>query len=167
VAHRARVLGLLAALGLAAAACSPELDWRELRSEQGGFVALLPGKPRLEERELSGSRGAVMHMWSVRAANTVYGVGYRDAPDAGPGLVVRTRDALLANIAGRLTADKEVSEGPVRGREFRAEGPNVTLVARVLAGDGRLYQLAVVGRSADIDATGVETFFSSFRVSAK
>jgi hypothetical protein len=164
VAHGARVLGLLAALGLVAAACSPELDWRELRSEEGRFVALLPGKPRLEERELSGSRDAVMHMWTARAGGAVYGVGYRDAPDAGPGLVVRTRDALVRNIGGRLIADEEVFEGPLQGREFRAEGANAALVARVLAGDGRLYQLAVVGKAPDMDANGVETFFSSFRV---
>jgi hypothetical protein len=155
---------LLAGLALLGAACSPELDWREIRSEQGGFVALLPGKPKLEERELSGSGGAVMHLWSARAGGAVYGVSYVDTPDAGPALVVRTRDALAANIAGRVVADKEINQGAVQGREFRVVGTGATLVGRVLARDRRLYQLVVVRSKGDIDAAGVELFFSSFVV---
>jgi hypothetical protein len=162
--RRAGIGGLLGAVAVLAAACSPQLDWRELRSQEGGFVAVLPGKPTLEERELSGAHGALMHMWSARSGGAVYGVGYVDAPDAGPELVARTRDALAANIAGRLVEDREFTQGAARGREFRAESANATLVARVLAGDRRLYQIAIVGSKGSIAPAGVETFFASFRL---
>lgn len=163
--RRAGTCGLLAALALLALACSPELDWRELRSEEGRFVAVLPGRPQLEERELSGRQGAVMHLWSARARGAVYGVGYVDdeaSPD--PARVERTRDALVANIGGRVLEDKEIALGAARGREFRAEGPDAVLVARVLVAGRRQYQVAVVGKKGGIDPAGVDTFFSSFRV---
>ena len=154
----------LAAVAIAASACSPRLDWREVRSDAGRFVAALPGKPRLEERELSGRPGMVMHLWSARAGDVVYGVGYADAGSADPTLVERTRDALAANIGGRIVADREIIAGPARGREFRAEGDKATLLARVLVEDRRLYQAAMIGRKDAIEAAGVETFFASFRV---
>lgn len=160
-----RLRCLLAALALLAAGCSPELDWREVRSEEGRFVAVLPGKPRVEERQLAGSHGAVMHMWSAQAAGAAYGVAYADPPDIDPALVERMRDTLVANIGGRLTADKEIAEARVRGREFRAEGIRATIVARVFVADRRrLYQVAVVGKTGSMNSIGVETFFSSFRL---
>jgi hypothetical protein len=158
----ARIAAL--ALAVAALACSPELDWREIRSDEGGFVAVLPGKPRLEERELSGRPGMVMHLWSASARGAVYGVGYADAASPDPSLVLSTRDALAANIAGRTVADHEIALGPARGREFRAEGAKATLIARVLVADRRLYQIALIAPREGIDSAGAETFFASFRL---
>jgi hypothetical protein len=155
---------VVAAIVLVSGACSPELDWRELRSYEGRFVALLPGKPRLEERELSGRPGTIMRLWSARAGGAVYGVGYVDARDAGPSLVASTRDALTTNIGGRLVADREVEMGAARGREFKAESAEITLIARVFVAEQRLYQIAVIGRSGSLAPDGVETFFSSFRL---
>jgi hypothetical protein len=155
---------VLVALALAAIACVPELDWREVRSAEGGFVAILPGRARLEERELSGRPGMVMHLWSARAGDAVYGVGYADAPGADVSLVIRTRDALVANVAGRIVADREIASGPARGHEFTVEGAQTTLIARVLVSGRRLYQVALIGRPGRIDASAVETFFSSFRL---
>ncbi len=154
----------LTVLVIAASACAPQLDWREVRSDAGRFVAVLPGKPKLEERELSGRPGMVMHLWSARAGDAVYGVGYADAPGADPALVERTRDALAANIGGRIVADREITVGPARGREFRAESDKATLIGRLLVDDRRLYQAALIGRREAIEAAGAETFFSSFRV---
>jgi hypothetical protein len=154
----------VAALALAAVACSPQLDWREFRSEEGRFAAVLPGKPKFEEHELWGRPGMVMHLWSARAGGAVYGVGYADAPSADAALVSRTRDALVANVGGRILTDREITLGAARGREFTAEGPKATLMARVVVADRRLYQVALIGGKDSIDATGAETFFSSFRL---
>src|SRR5262249_53711625 len=90
--------------------------------------------------------------------------GYADYPVPDAARVERTRDALVANIRGRVVEDKAIAVGPARGREFRAEGADAVLVARVLAAGGRLYQVAVVGKSGSIDAAGLDTFLSSFRV---
>jgi hypothetical protein len=166
VLHRAGLHVLLATFALLAAGCSPELDWRELRSEDGRFVAVLPGRPHLDERELAGQPGTVMHLWTARAGGAVYGVGYLDQATANPALVARTRDALVANIAGHLVRDKEITQDSASGREFTAEGAEATLVARVLVADRRLYQVAVVGKKGNMNAIGIETFFSSFRIGA-
>src|SRR5581483_8560839 len=139
--RRARIA--LAALALTAAACSPELDWREVRSDEGAFVAVLPGKPSFEERELSDRPGVVMHLWSARAGGALYGVGYANVPEAGPALVASTRDA--------LAADREIAVGRALGREFKAEGAAATLIARVLVADGKLYQVALIAGKESLD----------------
>jgi hypothetical protein len=154
---------LAAALALLAA-CSPELDWHELRSEEGRFVAALPGKPKLDEHELSGRPGAIMRLWSARGGGAVYGVGYVDDAKVDIALVERTRDALTANIAGRLVEDRQIAQGDARGREFKAESADAFLAARVFVAGGRLYQVAVVGKKSRVAEADLETFFSSFRV---
>jgi hypothetical protein len=149
---------------VAGTACSPELDWRELRSEKGRFVAMLPGKPNFAERELSGEKGVVMHLWSARAGDAVFGIGYADYPSADPAIIERTRNALAANIRGRIVEDKELSQGLAKGREFRAEGPEATLTGRLLMADSRLYQIAVLGRKESVNPSDVEVFLSSLRL---
>jgi hypothetical protein len=153
---------LLLALVLATA-CSPELNWRELRSDAGGFVALLPGKPHFEEREIAGAPGVVMHLWFSEAAGAVFGVGYADYPLSQVPLD-RTRDALVANIKGRIIEDKEVSLGAAKGREFRAEGPAAVLAARVLASGSRLYQILLVSHKGAIAPADVDLFLASLRL---
>jgi hypothetical protein len=154
---------LLLALFLAAA-CSPELNWRELRSEEGGFVAVLPGKPRFEEREISGEPGVVLHFWSSEASGAVFGVGYADYPASRRVPVEQTRDALAGNIRGRIVEDKELAPGSAKGREFRAENADTFLAARLLASGSRLYQIAVVSRKDGIAPTDVELFLDSLRL---
>lgn len=159
-----RVRIALAALALSAAACTPELDWHEFRSDEGAFVAVLPGRPTFEQRELSGRPGVVMHLWSARAGGALYGVGYANAPKAGRALVASTRDALAANISGRIVADRQIAVGRALGREFEAEGATTTLIARVLVADDKLYQVALIARKERLGAADADTFFSSFRL---
>jgi hypothetical protein len=156
----------IAALALLALACSPQLDWRELRSDEGRFVAMLPGRPAFDEHELAGRPGSLMRLWWARAGGAVYGVGYVDPPRADANLVAATRDALVGNIAGHLTEERDVIQGAARGREFRAEGPDALLAARLFVAGGRLYEVVVVGKKGALDAAGIDTFFSSFRMTA-
>jgi hypothetical protein len=148
---------------LLATACSPELNWRELRSDTGGFIAIVPGKPRLDEREIAGERGVVMHLWSSEAGGAVFGVGYTDYSSSQVPLD-RTRDALVANIKGRIVEDTKISLGAAKGREFRAEGPAMVLAARLLASGSRLYQVLVVSPKERIAPADVELFLSSFQL---
>jgi hypothetical protein len=158
--------GVVALLGVAVAACSPELDWRELRSDEGCFVAMLPGKPSFGERELSGKKGVVMRLWSAQAGGAAYGVGYADYPLGNSAVIERTRDALAANIRGRIVEDREFSQGLAKGREFRAEGPDAILAARLLMAGPRLYQVAVVGQKESVKPHDIDMFLSSFRLVA-
>ena len=143
-------------------ACSPDLDWRELKSADGGFEAVLPAKLRYEVRTL-GAPAVTMHLWSARAANSVFGVGYADYPAVDAALLDGTRDALVKNIGGRVLEEKPLLHKGLPGREFVAESGATRLRARLLVSGKRLYQLAVLGERDAVAAADVELFLSSFR----
>ncbi|MCU0805491.1 MAG: hypothetical protein MUF79_10445 [Burkholderiales bacterium] len=157
-----------------AAACSPALDWREFSWREGGFAVLLPGKPRSESRPLVIDGVEVtMRMFSVRAEGLAFGVGYADFPPGGGAeaqarRIAATRDALVANIDGRLTAQGDVALERHRGIDFRATGrvrdTDYFVAGRVYAAGDRLYQLAVVGRADAATTADAELFLGSLRL---
>ncbi len=150
-------------IALLAVACSLELDWRELRSAEGGFAALMPAKPRYEVRTLVGAPGVTMHLWSARAADSVFGVGYADYAAADATLLDSTRDALVKNIGGRVLEEKPLVQGGLPGRDFVAERGATRLRARLLVSGTRLYQLAVLGEQNAVAAADIDLFLSSFQ----
>jgi hypothetical protein len=154
------VLGPALLLG----ACSPKLDWRELKSPEGDFVAMLPGRAEHERRAVSGSPGAEMQLWTARAQDSLFAVGFADYPGAKNGLLEKTRDALVANINGRLTKDGEIVLDGARGREFRAAGPAIELTARLLLRGTRVYQIAVLAKPGALSDPELDLFFSSFQL---
>jgi hypothetical protein len=153
---------------VALCACAPEFDWRELNSSEGGFSALMPAKPRSEERALAGAPGVMMHLWSAHAAGCVFGVSYADYPAEGRHLLDDTRDALVANIRGRLLDEKPIASNGLTGFEFTAESEDRLLQARLLPSGPRLFQLVVLGPKKDVRnaAAEVDLFMSSFRLPA-
>jgi hypothetical protein len=154
------VIALVAFLALG---CSPELDWRELKSTDGGFSALMPAKPRYEVRKLSGAPAVAMHLWSARAAKSVFGVGYADYPAVNLRILDSTRDALVKNMGGRLLEQRPLEQSGLAGCEFVAESGDVLLRVRLLVSGARLYQLAVLGERDAVAAADIELFLSSFR----
>jgi hypothetical protein len=155
------------------AGCSPALDWREVRAEDGAFAVLLPAKPGRSERSLATPAGPVtMRMLVARSGETVLGAGVADfavAPDAG--LADALRDALLRNIGGRITAERAVTQGGASGREIAAAGQAggganaaaIELRARLLFKGQRYYQVAAVGRKGDLSEADIDMFLASFR----
>lgn len=111
-----------------------------------------------------------MHLWSARAADTLFGVGYADlqAPDAKT--LTALRDALARNIQGKIVSERALSAGANAGTEFVAEGSigeaPAVLRARLLVSGQRVYQLAAVGRARAVPAEELATFFDSFSVSS-
>ena len=88
----------LAALLLAG--CSPEYDWREIRSVEHGWSAMLPGKPASMTRRIHLQALEVpMSMQGARVQESAFTVASVDLPDdAQP-----TREAALAAMrAGML-----------------------------------------------------------------
>lgn len=149
----------------ALSACAPEFDWRELNSNEGGFSALMPAKPRYEERSLADAPGVTMHLWSAHAAKSVFGVGYADYPVADTRLLDATRDALVANIRGRLLEERAIASNGLVGLELTAESDDRVLQARLLLSGSRLFQLVVLGPKNDLRnaAADVDLFLSSLR----
>ncbi len=156
---------------LCLAACSAELDWREFTSPEGRFAVMLPGRPAQDSREvtLAGVK-APLHMTSVQVSGMAFGVGYADLPPGvGAGRVIAEgRDALVRNIAGRVTAERPVTLDGARGIEFQAEGSAqghaMHLSARVAVAGDRFYQAVFVGRAERVAEVDPTLFPGSFRV---
>ena len=163
-------------IGNAMIACSPALDWREVRPEGSGATALFPCKPKSQTRTttLAGAR-APMTLLSCSVEGVTFGLSHAELGDPSrvTGALVELRSALAANLGA----------SEVRSAAFELAGmtPNSQAVRIWLAGrlpDGapaaeqallfvrgtRVYQVVVLGARLDEEATHV--FFDSLRLAS-
>ena len=166
-----QLFSLLACLLLGA--CSPALDWREYRPPDAGFVVVFPQKPAQSERRLQTPAGEVlMRMYSVRVGEHVLGTGFADftAPIT-PALIDAMRDALVANIGGRVESEQVSVAAGLSGRAFSAKGvlgrgadakPGL-LQARLLVRGQRYIQLVSLGGPGGMQQADIEFFLTSFK----
>lgn len=175
---------LAAVLAGALLACTPRLNWRELKLPQAQCVIALPDKPQTEERELvlDGER-LTMSMTSTGVGPSLFALGVALlparalAPERLEATVAFFRDGLLRNVQGRLTATATINLSAPAGRVVRlAQSVTATgrigrerkaaLAARFYVVDDRLYQLVALGAEDEIPASALETFFDSFRLTS-
>ncbi len=162
------------AVALLLAACYPELDWREVVSADGRYTVLMPARPEHQQREVVvGGVTLAMSMASVRKTGMAFGAAYADIPDGHARraeLVAAARDALVRNIDGRITADRELQIDGAAGREFyadgTADGQPMRLAARVLIAGPRFYQVVFVGQIDRLAEADVNLFLNSLRPAA-
>jgi len=172
-----RVLTLVIALASTATACTPTLDWRELRPEGSGLLALFPCKPAGHARRLVLVGMAVdMTLYACSTGGVTYAVGFADLGE--PQLVERALEALSAAAASNIDA-----KGPPSVTPLRVEGMTPNLQAGRRAFDGRLpdgqrveeevavfargtrvFQATMVGEKLDREA--IDTFFGALRLPA-
>jgi len=171
---RARAAACAAAL--AAAACSPALDWRELRPEGSGAVLMLPCKPASHARRVPLAGTPVeLTLYACSAAGVTWALAFADVADparVGPALAA-LRDAALANVGAAASAPLPLAvpgatPNPasvrlaLQGR--LPDGQAVHEQVAVFARGTRVYQATCVG--AQLPADGVQTFFAGLRTPA-
>jgi len=163
-----RLTAALAALMLSAllGGCYPDLDWREVRADDGAYVVLFPAKPRAEARTLGGEHaGVLMQQSSAKVRDTLFAVNFMDFPQLDGAVASGLREALLRNINGIITAERDLEEG---ARETAADGliggTPARLRLREYRRGGRLYQVIVLGKRDDVSAEDLDTFFTSFKL---
>jgi hypothetical protein len=167
---RALVARPLAGLLAVLAACSPALDWREVRVDDGGFVARFPCRPQRVARPATvGDQAVRMEMLSCADDGVTYGAGWADIGD--PRAVNPALRAMRQAAAGNLGVAESASE------PFMPKGatPNDAAARLTLAGhlpDGRpveehaaffargvrVYQASLIGAAPSRAA--VEGFFA-------
>ena len=123
---------------------------------------MLPGKPVYEVRTLRGQEAARMHLWSVEAADGVFGVGYLEYPTVDRNALAGIRDALVNNIQGRLLHEHAFALDGLTGSEFEAFDGARLLTVRLLPRGSRVYQIAVLTEKGAISTADVDLFLSSF-----
>jgi hypothetical protein len=144
-------------------ACSPALNWREVRL--GGMVLTLPCKPDKAERSLRlGGQAVQLAMVGCEAAGALFAVSHVQVTDAAPRDQVLTawREAALANMQASSTTRQASEHHP--GAELwtvlgkRADGSAVQAQFEWIASDSDLFQLAVY--ADHITPNMAEPFFS-------
>jgi len=169
-----RRLFILAAL--LHAACTPALDWREVRLPDAGAVAAFPCKPsHASRRLLLAGHDVDMTLHGCTAAGTTWGLSYADVADpfrVGPAL-----DALSAAVLNNVHAAAPTGTNDpfsvtgmtpnphavrLRAVGTRPDGSAVTVEAAVFAKGTRVFQASMVGGKPDAQSS--QTFFSSLRL---
>lgn len=160
-------------IGAMPAACSPALDWREVRPEGSTAVALFPCHPKRQSRHaaLTGAPTR-MTLWSCEAESLTFALAHAELGD--PARVTPALAEMAAALAANLQAT-EVHRDPLavpgmtpnaEARRLRISGrlPDGTPVqeqAALFAHGTQVYQAAVLGARPDAAA---QVFVDGLRV---
>ena len=169
---RARALPTLW-LPAALVACSPALDWREVRPEGTGVTALFPC--RLDKHERSVRVAGVdlrMQQHACDAAGSTFSLAVVDGaePTRVEPLLAALKASVAANVGGTALAEPFTPPGAtpnpssallhVQGR--LPDGRPVTLHAAFFVHGVRIYQAAAIGETLPEDA--VRSFFGAIKL---
>lgn len=166
------LVGWGAILGLVA--CSPALDWREVRPEGMPLVTLFPCKPASHARMLALAGAKVkMTVYACNTAGATWALSFADLEDPMrvTAALQELRSAALANIAA---TPSPVHEWIVAGATPNAAAGRSELVGRypdgkavrmhvgLVASGTSVAQLSVLGKNPGRE--GVQTFFGGIVV---
>jgi hypothetical protein len=156
------------------AACSPALDWREVRPADTSVTVLLPCKPQVSARSVNlAGRAVRLSMMACKADAWTWALVSTDVAD--PALVEPVlnalRDSTVANVQGRVLSSAPVAVRGVvpraahagvlvRGRKPDGAAANAQFV--VFSHGTQVFQAIVMGETAPGQAA--ESFFYSLRV---
>jgi hypothetical protein len=160
--------------GAAMAGCSPSLDWREVRPEGGGVVALFPCRPDRHARNVVVAGTATkMEMLVCSTAGATFALSFVDLADpaAVTTAVSELRSAALANIGGAqlrsdtlqvngMTANSQAARLSMTGH--LPDGAAVQEQAAFFVKGLRVYQASVIGVELVPEMT--DTYFAGLKL---
>jgi hypothetical protein len=156
-----RACGWVVIWAAAVTACSPALDWRAVRPENSGALALFPCRPASHARRL--------HL-----SGATFALGYADVADpaqVGPALGA-LRAAAIANMSGSTQPDGALN---VSGMTPNSEAHRLRITGHLPGGRAaqmatgffakgtRVFQASVISPGT-LDAEAVGTFFAGLEV---
>ncbi len=168
-----RLAAVLAACS--ALACTPTLDWRELRPAGSSAQLMFPCKPASHVRQVTLAGAAVeMSMFACSAGAATYALAFADMAD--PARVTPALAELARAASTHLQPSVPPSSTPIRVQGMTPndqaarwqiagrlpDGRAVQEQAAFFAYGTRVYQATVVGER--LDAESLETFFGALRV---
>lgn len=169
-----RWLVLSCLLCLVPPACTPALDWREVRPPDSGAVLLMPCKPSGQTRRvLLAGKPVVMALHACSANGQTWGLSFADVDDpARLGEAIEAlRSAAAANIGasapGQPTplavpgATPHPSSGSLRLSGRQPSGEALQMQLALFAHGSRVFQATVLGPNRVDDEA--EAFFFSIR----
>ncbi len=155
-------------------ACSPSLNWRDVRPEGTGLVLLLPCKPDKAQRTVPlGGSATELNMLGCDAGGTTFAVASADIGDAAKVVEVLAQWQKLTLLNMKAAPGAQVlplkvvgsaSMPPavlVKAQGQRADGQAVTGQAAYFAKGTQVFQVVMYAGKAAPEAS--ETFFSSLK----
>lgn len=171
LAGAAAVFGLLAGM----LACSPALDWRQVRPDGWNALLSMPCRPARQSRTVPlAGQPVEMTLLACSAEEHSYAVVSADVGDparVGPALLALAESA-RDNLRGVVQSDQDASvpgmtpQQAARRWQLRGQLPGGQAVMEqglVFAHGLRVYQATVVGPSASVERG--KAFFETFEVS--
>ena len=168
-----RTLAALFAIGCALAACSATFDWREVRTPQGGLVALLPCKPDKGSRTVPmAGRQVKLEALSCETGGATFALLTADVEDAARAgeVLAQWKTATLANLHS-LSAQETPFQPPgarnlpqsmqVVARGRRADGSQVESHAAYFARGSHVFQAVIY--TDQLKPEVAEPFFSGLK----
>jgi hypothetical protein len=151
-------------------------EWKETKSSDGNFRALLPGEAQYQSQQLKSEAGKItMHVYAAERDGTAFMVLYNDYPTehvnkvGAANLLKQSQEGVVASAKGQLSREpREIKLGKHPGREFRftVETPagKVNSAWRIYLVGNRLYQTGVVAVGKEAAEADVKTFGESFKL---
>jgi len=146
-------------------ACTPALNWRDVRPPDSGVAALFPCKPA----------GATVPMvlMSCSAVSANFALGYAEMVDPTRATLALTelRAAATGNISGRITAQTPLAMNGMTPNALaerltiegqRDDGRTISEQAAFFTKGRRVYQASIVADKIDVDAAN--TFFAALKL---
>ncbi len=169
-----RRLACIALLGALLGACSPSLNWRQVRPDGVDMTLLLPCKPdRANKTVPLGGRSTRLSMTGCEAGGAMYALAVADLDDASHAVSVlaQWQSLTLSHMRASTSTQRpapvsgaDAQPGPtlVSARGIHPDGQAVEGQALYFARGTRLFQAVIYAPRIDPDAA--ETFLSSLKL---
>ena len=153
---------------LALAACSPGLDWRELRPEGADARVLFPCKPTISAHPATPAEPVTMGLAQCEAAGQSFALSWADVDD--PAQLTAALRQMRESLANKMSAQR----GEPRPVKVPGMTPNVEAQQQALIGAQQQAQVAVFTRGQRVyqalmlgarpNAAAWEAFINSLRL---
>lgn len=168
----------LAALHLAAvllvSACSPALNWREVRGSDAPFSVLLPAKPATHARDINlNGLKVTMNMTAAEANGASFAIGSVMLADPAQhaAALAAMQTAMVRNIRGEIKREQTVrladgstaTEIEAAGRVGK-QGQAVLMAGRFASKGVWVVQAVVIGEPDQLSREAMETFLGSLKL---
>ena len=156
---------------IALTACSPSLNWREVRDGDAGYTVLLPAKPASHARDVNlGDLKVNMQMTAAEVDDMNFAVASAAIDDDAQrkAALDMMQQAMVKNIGGSITRQKTLTlkDGTmvteIEAGGTTAGGRRLALFARFAMKAPRVYQAVAIGPQQSLTAEVAETFLTSF-----
>lgn len=161
---------------MAAAACSPKFDWREIRNEDNFFQVLMPGKAASANREinLNGVK-TTMYMTATDVQGISFSVAYvkvvqseleqETSKKQQEVAFEAMKTGMLNNIQGQWVSvdQNRIPKNTLLAQGQSPSGKKLKMLARFEKRSDYLIQIIMLGDEKAFNAEAADMFFDSFK----